>query len=429
MTVHLTVMAGGCNRKWLINATRCSSHGKYWLYARVLCAAFSTLIPLSSIGNAQTIGQCDPSTISFVDAGAQPLVLTPSRNSTIAIHVQARNDSSVTLDHWCTGITLTDYEQTTLAAKLTTASIGTGDCKELSGVAQTVVSADVEVPPGHIQALDFVVRTDVDRLPATGWIELAASGIANHVAQFGAPEQQHARGRADDGTLIQCRTFAKQISRSIVVSTLSPSLYAQLVPIISLIASAVFLLVCGLCFRKTINLPMGGPQWNFSTSFATNFTVLGGILGSALASSALPEFPRLMTKSSYIVLTLMFALITGVAPILYNVSCQRGPSGLQGRVWLFLGSASITIWAVFGQLLTLALLIADFVSRGNLAVFSGVCIDVLLALMAVGLVRYSFLTAALNVQQSVARSIATQPDHERDSESQGAQGAPTWQVL
>jgi len=116
---------------------------------------------------------------------------------------------------------------------------------------------------------------------------------------------------------------------------------------------------------------MGASQWSFSSSTATNITFLGTILGTALASSALPDYLHYKTKQGYIVTSLLFSVVAGIAPVLYNFCCKPfGASStdpqqpdLRGNVFLFLLADSLTIWAATGQLMTLSFMFAEFVPR------------------------------------------------------------------
>ena len=77
--------------------------------------------------------------------------------------------------------------------------------------------------------------------------------------------------------------------------------------------------------KKAIALStrMGTAKWDFSSSWASNLTVVGALLTTTAAISALPDQTELLSKSGYAVLGLMFALLTGLAPLTYNVTRSR----------------------------------------------------------------------------------------------------------
>src|SRR5204862_3856150 len=73
--------------------------------------------------------------------------------------------------------------------------------------------------------------------------------------------------------------------------------------------------------QPKLSTPLGPPNWNFSTSWASNLTVVGALLGTILAAGVLPDHTAI-TKSTYAGLNLLFGILILVAPLAY-VAMQR----------------------------------------------------------------------------------------------------------
>jgi hypothetical protein len=113
---------------------------------------------------------------------------------------------------------------------------------------------------------------------------------------------------------------------------------------------------------------MGSPGWDFTSSWASNFTVVGAVLGTILGAGVLPDQTHLFPKGSYSALNLLFGVVTVLAPIAYLASQARDPAAneLRGYVWSFLVTTVITLWAVLGELATIAFLLYEIRSAGSL---------------------------------------------------------------
>jgi hypothetical protein len=157
---------------------------------------------------------------------------------------------------------------------------------------------------------------------------------------------------------------------------------------------------------------MGPSQWSFSSSTATNLTVFGSLLGTALACSALPDYPHFITKQGYVVLSLLFATLAALSPILYNFLCRptkpnpQSPQLLdfEGTVFLFLLSDSITIWAVLGQMACLCLLLYEFAARRLVEGWSIWSIVVVAGVVAISLCSYCYRVARYYIQKHPFRT-------------------------
>jgi hypothetical protein len=119
---------------------------------------------------------------------------------------------------------------------------------------------------------------------------------------------------------------------------------------------------------------LGPVNWDFSTSWASTFTVLGAFLGTVLGESGVvPETTYYLPKAAYGGLNLLFGLMALLAPLLYTALRTTNSSGTRagvkeppyrGYVWTFLLSSALTFWAVLGELATVGLLLAEIQRAG-----------------------------------------------------------------
>lgn len=118
---------------------------------------------------------------------------------------------------------------------------------------------------------------------------------------------------------------------------------------------------------------MGGPQWGFGTSFATNFTVGTGLLSLVLAGNVITDALHYLTKFHFLLLSLLFAALLLIAPALFSFFSRQqkfpsssGPAIMApaGRVWLYIVASALMVGAVVGQLVTVGLAMAEVKHRG-----------------------------------------------------------------
>ena len=118
---------------------------------------------------------------------------------------------------------------------------------------------------------------------------------------------------------------------------------------------------------------MGPISFDFSKSWASSFTVVGGILGSILsAKGVVPDKPQFMPAPSYAALNLLFVVTVILAAFVYratstpaNTASPQGGTDVQyqGFVWGFLIASALTLWAVVGELATTLLLFGEISSQ------------------------------------------------------------------
>ena len=124
-----------------------------------------------------------------------------------------------------------------------------------------------------------------------------------------------------------------------------------------------------LATKITVNLDL-------KDSWASKIAAVGGILGTVLAASILPEATFLLAKEQYIALSVLFGLLVVFATVMHNV--------LQ-RVGSYLFASVVTIGAAWGQIVTAILLFEEVGIQGTMSPF-GVRLLQALFIVAAGLV-------------------------------------------
>ena len=142
---------------------------------------------------------------------------------------------------------------------------------------------------------------------------------------------------------------------------------------------------------------LGPPKWDFTTSWASSFTVVGALLGTVLLNSgAVPADTEHMPVAAYAGLNLFFGVMMVLAPLFY-VALQKAPSNpentFRGSVRAFLFSSSLMLWAVLGELSTLLLLLDDIRREDGLSKFGFWLLVGALVIFLPVLVGYWFKTA------------------------------------
>jgi hypothetical protein len=160
---------------------------------------------------------------------------------------------------------------------------------------------------------------------------------------------------------------------------------AQTIALVPLVIAAV--MVLSAWSKSTANCcdKLGPPGWSFSTSWASNLTVVLAVFQMLFAQNLLSDAPY-MPKTSYAALAAMFGALLIAGPFVYLGSGllslnDKKEVQVQGRVWGFLLGATLVLWAVVGQLLETVVLSFD-VARGGLdtaiaCVFNGLSIAIL----------------------------------------------------
>ena len=104
--------------------------------------------------------------------------------------------------------------------------------------------------------------------------------------------------------------------------------------------------------------------------------MFGALLGTLLTSGALPEQPSI-PKPTYAGLNVLFGVLVLVAPFIYTAT--QSPKDVhimnpnpepqyQGYVVSFLVTSTLTIWAIVGELITVALLFREIEKANSLPI-------------------------------------------------------------
>ncbi len=170
---------------------------------------------------------------------------------------------------------------------------------------------------------------------------------------------------------------------------------------------------------------MGKPQWSFTASWATTITTVGAVLSTVLAV-ALPEQIEQFSKSGVLALNLFFGLLALVAPLLYSaigvhVRAKDQDQELieyQGFVWMFFLTCWLTLWAVFGQLVTVTSTITTLVASPGLLqpVFM---LAVIVAILGVS--SYAIVTIPWTIQDQLGPVATAQLMRQPSQHTQGVE--------
>lgn len=176
------------------------------------------------------------------------------------------------------------------------------------------------------------------------------------------------------------------------------------------LAIAVALLVASLVIgrKKTTNVTVPMLGLDFKTSFASTLTAVGAILGTVVTAKVLPEHTSVLTKEAYTGLNLLFAIAVVVAPVVPAI-WQEG-DGKETKVGLFWAASVITLWAVFGELLTLWLLAGDLGSDQGFTSTATAFFQALLIIAAAGLLIYApwRMAAVVTTPPAAPQAVAPQ---------------------
>lgn len=166
---------------------------------------------------------------------------------------------------------------------------------------------------------------------------------------------------------------------------------------------------------------MGGPNWNFSSSWATTLTAVGGLLGTVISTIgnglAVNKSTTLTIAIQHIALFFFFTIITLLAPLVYSSIGKhvltKGDDGkltpeIQGYVIMFFITSVLILWAVCGQLVTVAITLHSLADPGfsNSALTIIFFIALILALVCV--VSYAIETIPWTVQDQLNIAAETE---------------------
>jgi hypothetical protein len=171
--------------------------------------------------------------------------------------------------------------------------------------------------------------------------------------------------------------------------------------------------------KERLDGHLGSPKWNYSESWASTFTLGAGVVGTLLSSSGIvPASTSLLPNAAYGALHLLFLLVAGAAPLVYVASQKADASGVpHGVVRWFLIAAAVTLWAAWGQLATLGLLIAEILVEGTLSQKTAIVWLLVVGLPAILMGVYSWkgIEWRINYQDALRKA--------------GSSRVPQWSLL
>jgi len=146
---------------------------------------------------------------------------------------------------------------------------------------------------------------------------------------------------------------------------------------------------------------LGALALDFQTSFASTLTAAGALLGTVVAAGVLPEETVNLPKTAFVALNLLFGVAIVAAAFLYAATLTsdwaekegdptKEVQTLQGRFGPYMGACLITLWAVFGELWTLWLLIDELGQDQGFSSFGTFVLKALILASAVGVIPYTF---------------------------------------
>lgn len=326
-----------------------------------------------------------------------------SSNVEVPTHIALRNDGSGSLSRLCLTARFWDHNDRVVPIRFSFGGINS--IQALACVDKVLAPNEPDKSSGD---LPLVFVFPAEALPVSGSIAITASGDVP-VEQPSAGTKNSTGSQANSGGehSATCRLYSKVITRSYAVGPVSPSLYLSWVLGYSALVAVIFLVACAIWFRKHLSATMGAPRWDFNSSWATNVTVVGGILTLLLSSGLLPEYPHYMSKQSYTFLGVIFSVLILLAPAIYKFSCTpqmaTDPSGnsqveYQGVVFTFLLVSSLTSYAVMGQLATAGFLFAEFQAKNLISSRIAFGCSIVLIVAGLSLLLYCFKATRFNVQ-------------------------------
>lgn len=168
---------------------------------------------------------------------------------------------------------------------------------------------------------------------------------------------------------------------------------------------------------------MGQGSWDFSTSWASNLTGAGGFLTTILAASIVPvgsppatdatkpASPAIGLIDDYVAMSLFFVLLAIIAAITYKatmapveVDTGNGQKALQpqGTVGGFLVASALTLWSVFGQIVTVGLVFGVIQSQHDLSAISTLIFWIVLALAVVSILIFSWRSIPETIREQAS---------------------------
>ncbi|HEX6780628.1 MAG TPA: hypothetical protein VF125_01220 [Solirubrobacterales bacterium] len=181
--------------------------------------------------------------------------------------------------------------------------------------------------------------------------------------------------------------------------------------VIPLVIAVVWLIIAWFLGHGNAGLrdKLGGTaELDFSKSFASTLTAVGALLGTIIAAGVLPEETVKLSRGGFVGLNLTFGvaivIAAAVAASFLSSEAVKNKEGknewkVEGYVWPFMLSALITLWAVFGELYAISLLIGELGSGEGFTSLGVTMLRVLLIGGGLALLPYTVIKIKVAVRK------------------------------
>lgn len=166
--------------------------------------------------------------------------------------------------------------------------------------------------------------------------------------------------------------------------------------------------------REELNDYIGTPKWDFSNSWATTLTAVGALLGTLLT---IPNSSNVTGINLLSGLSLFFGLLALGAPLIYTALEKRLPPDphaednsfqYQGTIRLFIVSATLTVWATSGELVTVGTTIVVLLQGGFFSILTMVVFGIVLAAALFFACVYGYRSIQWTIEDVLAETISAQ---------------------
>lgn len=159
------------------------------------------------------------------------------------------------------------------------------------------------------------------------------------------------------------------------------------------------------------SVPTAPPAWDGASSWASNLGVAGGLVTSLLGLSILPAEPRFLTKSGYVLVSVLFTAITTLAPSVYRFVFGASSESKQRFAIVAIAAAGfMTVSGALGQIGLVIALLYEFSLVGVLGRYAVLPFVVVLIIVAVALFLYA-VYSMFEMTTSTDSAAGTSLDH------------------
>jgi hypothetical protein len=253
--------------------------------------------------------------------------------------------------------------------------------------------------------------------------EVAANDVARYRLEFrdgnkveeGAKGQLVASGAGTPGSIDL--TVAKPAKKDTGVTA---ALLIPLAPALLIVGTIALIVTTDA--KKKWDTPLSG-DLDFKDSFASVATGAGAIFGTILAAGVLPEDVSGISKEGFAALNLIFGVGVVLAGLVFaafqspawvDLDPDADPptqkQEMQGTVLGFVVASIVTMWAVWGELIVLTLLLKEI---GDDKGFSDVAVGFLYG--AVGVVAILLLVYVARKTPAIIDPVRDKPDVKEDA--------------